>query len=452
MEGLPLGRIHDFVMKEVQQLLHNKFVAVLGDSIHRSVYKDMIYFLQHNELLTVKQLQFKGESFENDCRVEWKGLHNGIHYREVRQYCTPHHLVRLYFITRLYSAYLESVLSDFRTGPPPDVLIVNSCLWDLNRYGKTLATAFRKYQQNLETFFERLTDVLPPSCLVIWNTAMPLGPDVTKAYLEKGMKNRSTPTDVIKANFISATVACTYKFDVLDLHYNFRFLESSRCQDGVHWDAWVHRLITKLLLTHMADAWGVKLEMRKPQGIKCNGSATRSYASPQRPFYEPLSWQPFPEPCSQFPPPRPPPPRLWETPPPYSMPLPYRPPENGIFPFQLRFNSDPDFHHDTVPSQGFFNFENDRGCPPHLEGRPPSDFHNPGPVEPEEWRHLSPYAESELLQEPPYGHRNDFVMRRPPSHRGRGAFPYRRARFRRPPPQEPPFYSWNGSWRPPCST
>lgn len=61
-------------------------------------------------------------------------LTNGTHYKEVRQYRTDHHLVRFYFVTRVYSDYMESILADFQAGPQPDVVIINSCLWDVSRY------------------------------------------------------------------------------------------------------------------------------------------------------------------------------------------------------------------------------------------------------------------------------------------------------------------------------
>lgn len=75
-------------------------------------------------------------SFEQDVLVEGgrMGLMtNGTDYREVRQYCTNHHLVRFYFLTRIYSPYMESVLEDFRQGPKPDIIIISSCAWDITR-------------------------------------------------------------------------------------------------------------------------------------------------------------------------------------------------------------------------------------------------------------------------------------------------------------------------------
>ncbi|KAI2565268.1 PCED1B isoform 6, partial [Pan troglodytes] len=46
---------------EVRQLLHNKFVVILGDSVHRAVYKDLVLLLQKDRLLTPGQLRARGE-------------------------------------------------------------------------------------------------------------------------------------------------------------------------------------------------------------------------------------------------------------------------------------------------------------------------------------------------------------------------------------------------------
>lgn len=136
--------------------------------VQRAVYKDIVLLLQKEKYLTAKQLKTKvsaccnacrwvsfsikslhcrcplcnittlqGEmSFEQDSIVEGgclKEMHNGTQYREVRQFRSDHHLVRFYFVTRIYSCYMRSVLEDFRSGLKPDVVIVNSCVWDISR-------------------------------------------------------------------------------------------------------------------------------------------------------------------------------------------------------------------------------------------------------------------------------------------------------------------------------
>uniref|UniRef100_A0A8D0HU51 Family with sequence similarity 113 n=1 Tax=Sphenodon punctatus TaxID=8508 RepID=A0A8D0HU51_SPHPU len=256
----------NFQAKEVQQLLHNKFVVILGDSIQRSVYKDLVTLLQKEDLTSSAQLRLKGElTFEGDCLVEGgrlEEMQNGTNYREVRQYCTDHHLVRFYFLTRAYSDYLESILDDFKEGPEPDLVLVNSCIWDLTRYHD--GSPIYQYRLNLEKTFRRFSEVLPDECLVIWTSTMPLGPKTSGSLFEDS-EHPTLRNDVIEANFYSAVLAKDRCFDVLDLHYHFRFDVWNRTKDGVHWNNVVHRKITHLLLEHVADAWGVEIPKKRPQ-------------------------------------------------------------------------------------------------------------------------------------------------------------------------------------------
>ncbi|XP_064131934.1 PC-esterase domain-containing protein 1A isoform X2 [Loxodonta africana] len=263
---LPSAMVH-LQASEVQQLLHNKFVVILGDSIQRAVYKDLVLLLQKDSLLTAAQLKAKGElSFEQDQLVaggQLGELHNGTQYREVRQFCSGsgHHLVRFYFLTRVYSEYLEDVLEELTYGPTPDLVIINSCLWDLSRYGRC---SMESYRENLERVFVRMDQVLPDSCLLVWNMAMPLGERVTGGFLLPELQPLagSLRRDVVEGNFYSATLAGDHCFDVLDLHFHFRHAVRHRHRDGVHWDQHAHRHLSHLLLTHVADAWGVELPKR----------------------------------------------------------------------------------------------------------------------------------------------------------------------------------------------
>ncbi|XP_075038963.1 PC-esterase domain-containing protein 1A-like isoform X2 [Mixophyes fleayi] len=250
-----------FSSGDVRQLLHNKFVVVLGDSIQRTVYKDLVKLLQDDRYLTESQLKKKGEkTFANDTLVEGGELnemHNGTSFREVRQYRTGYHLVRFYFLTRVYSTYLESVLSDFQSGLQPDVLIVNSCIWDISRYQDFQLEA---YKTNVDNLFHRLTQVLSPECLILWNMTMPVG------YKEGQMQELPKTNlrwDIVAGNFYSATLANFHKMDVLDMHYHFRLELHSRCRDATHWNQLAHRKYTQILLTHIAQAWGVEVPETK---------------------------------------------------------------------------------------------------------------------------------------------------------------------------------------------
>ncbi|XP_077334456.1 PC-esterase domain-containing protein 1A-like isoform X3 [Lithobates pipiens] len=267
-----------FSSDDVKRLLHNKYVAVLGDSIQRSVYKDLVRLLQNNSYLTEFELRNKGEiTFANDTLVEGgklSDMHNGVTYREVRQYRTGHHLIRFYFLTRAYSEYVESVLADFKEGPKPDVVVISSCIWDLIRY---TYQPLEVYKKNLDCLFSRLTEVLSPECLVIWNMTMPVGfkasemPPYTKHNLRR---------DIIEGNFYSATLANFHKMDVLDMHYHFRFDLCCRCKDAVHWNQLAHRKYSQILLAHIAQAWGVE----PPKGTKMKSYAIPNGHLPITPF------------------------------------------------------------------------------------------------------------------------------------------------------------------------
>ncbi|XP_045685215.1 PC-esterase domain-containing protein 1B isoform X1 [Phyllostomus hastatus] len=267
---LDLGIMAHLQSLEVQQLLHNKFVVILGDSVQRSVYKDLVLLLQKDDLLTYKQLKVKGElSFEQDKLVnggQKAAMHNGTNYREVREFCTSHHLVRFYFLTRVYNSYVQGILKELQSSEhSPDVVIINSCLWDISRYGKD---SFSSYRKNLENLFRHLVEVLPESCLLVWNTAMPVGEKITGGFLPRKQSSLSLglKKKVIEANFYSFVEAQKHNFDVLDLHFHFRHAEVHRQGDGVHWNQWAHRHLSQLLLAHMADAWGVDLPCRQPVG------------------------------------------------------------------------------------------------------------------------------------------------------------------------------------------
>lgn len=255
---------------EVQQLLHNKFVVVLGDSIQRAVYKDLVLLLQKDCLLSSSQLKSKGElSFEHDVLLEggrWGRMHNGAHYREVRQFCSGRHLVRFYFLTRAFSPYVEDILQQLRWGEyAPDVVIMNSCLWDLSRYRSNF---LQNYRENLERLFQCLHQVLPASCLMIWNTTMPVAEVVSGGFILPDASGGPTRLreDVMEANFYSSSEASRRGFDVLDLHFHFRHAGQHRLSDGVHWDERAHRYLSQLLLAHVADAWGVILPAHNPVG------------------------------------------------------------------------------------------------------------------------------------------------------------------------------------------
>ncbi|XP_041925562.1 uncharacterized protein LOC121689642 isoform X3 [Alosa sapidissima] len=277
--------------QQASQLLHNKFVVVLGDSIQRGVYKDLVLLLQKENYLAASQLKTKGEEqFENDELLEGgvKGpMSNGTQYKEIRQYSSDHHQVRFYFITRIYSEYVQRILEDLEKGPKPDLVIMNSCVWDVSRYGRQWEP---DYMENLITFFKKIRAILPEEVLIIWNLTMPLGENIIGGFLvpEVAEFGPSLRFDIIEANYCSTTLASVYGLDVLDLHFQFRFSLQHRMKDGVHWNAVAHRRITCLLLAHVANAWGVELPPSQPpkglnQSFSSEDLATKAmYQQPRK--------------------------------------------------------------------------------------------------------------------------------------------------------------------------
>ncbi|DBA13503.1 TPA: hypothetical protein GDO54_018450 [Pyxicephalus adspersus] len=101
---------------DVLRLLHNKYVALLGDSIQRSVNKDLVKILQNDEFRNEKQLKGKAELL-----------------------CA------------------NDTLGD---------------LWDVIRYHEQ---SLQMYKTNLDHLFIQPTEVLSPKCLVICNMSMSVG-------------------------------------------------------------------------------------------------------------------------------------------------------------------------------------------------------------------------------------------------------------------------------------
>ncbi|XP_069895583.1 PC-esterase domain-containing protein 1B isoform X2 [Dipodomys merriami] len=405
------GIMVQLLASEVQQLLHNKFVLILGDSVQRAVYKDLVLLLQKDCLLSPSQLKARGElSFEQDELVaggQWGRMHNGTHYREVRQFCSDHHLVRFYFLTRVYSEYLEDILQELQGGEhAPDVVIMNSCLWDISRYGPHF---WRSYQQNLESLFSRLDQVLPKSCLLVWNTAMPVGKKIKAGFLPRKGPPAPKTQDVLAANFYSSQAARKHHFDVLDLFFHFCRFKKYLQGDGVHWNEHAHRHVSHLLLAHVADAWGVDLPDRGPKGCAIHYSPALSQSpSPPRENLDPPTFSPCgPRPPPPLPPPPPPPPRpraLLPSPPacprPPLLPLPPPPPHSphlppvrppfapyphdSYFSSDHIFQSDQFYFHSDAPSSPpmEFAFDNDYafGAQPPMPRLPRHCFRQSNPM------------------------------------------------------------------------
>ncbi|CAH1783870.1 unnamed protein product [Owenia fusiformis] len=270
----------NFTTQDATRVLHNKFIIIIGDSIQRMVYKDLVFLCQNNHFTPESRITKKGElSFENDELIEGGKLGlmvNEPTYREVRQYTAQNLIIRFYFITRAYSAYMETILEDLASGPQPDLILINSCLWDMTRYG---VGYMEGYRTNLTALMEGLNRALQRNTLVIWATALPVSESCRGGVITPELEHRSKSlnNDVSQANLWAQKIVSHYNCRILDLNFFFRKQGFRRRGDGTHWDRVSHRHITNLLLHTVAELW---VFMGRPVGYNSphlkNGPFIRS--------------------------------------------------------------------------------------------------------------------------------------------------------------------------------
>ena len=83
-----------------------------------------VYYIETRSTVIVDQCAYSGVPAPDNC----------TYFPQVRQFQSEHHLIRFYFLTRCYGEYFQSVLMDLIEGPEPDLIIMNSTLWDVTRY------------------------------------------------------------------------------------------------------------------------------------------------------------------------------------------------------------------------------------------------------------------------------------------------------------------------------
>nr|DBA21021.1 TPA: hypothetical protein GDO54_017746 [Pyxicephalus adspersus] len=189
----------------VRRLLHNKYVAILGDYIQRSVNKDLVKILQNDEFRNEKQLKGKVEM-----------------------------------------SFANNTLGD---------------LWDVIRYHEQ---SLQLYKTNLDHLFIQLTEVLSPKCLVICNMFMSVRFKAGEV-LEYPIPNERW--DIIEGNFYSATLADLHQFDVIDMHFHLRFELRSRVKDVTHLNQLAHQKYTCILMAHIKQALGVQQEQQEEKVV-----------------------------------------------------------------------------------------------------------------------------------------------------------------------------------------
>ncbi|XP_001641165.2 uncharacterized protein LOC5521374 isoform X2 [Nematostella vectensis] len=240
-----------FSAEDVKRLLWKKLVVVIGDSIQRCIYKDLVALLtpeKHGGYLSSKELKTKGEpEFLQDKLLEggqMGEMRNGINYREVRIFDNQYSVIKFYFVTRCYSEYMEEVLEELKA-IQPHVVIMNSCLWDIHRYGPYGSA---DYAQNLHRLMDGMNSSLPSDAIFIWNSALPLSSKCKGGFLLP-LYDTIPSIEILEANFVARDIILSNCRIFLDLHLFFSNYLDYRAADGVHWNHVAHRIISNLILS-----------------------------------------------------------------------------------------------------------------------------------------------------------------------------------------------------------
>ncbi|XP_071523539.1 uncharacterized protein [Panulirus ornatus] len=172
-----------FTIGDARHLLKKKFVLMLGDSNMRSIYRDLIYLLAEGGITPAHFFRKGGERKQSYCgdTVVDISKHDtaGRNYFEIREYKDEDLMVRFHFITRVYSQAVQQELSAIEDGlvPIPHVVIINSCLWDITRWG---AMREDNYKEEMVDLFQHLRRSLPDDTLIMWTSTLPVATERIK--------------------------------------------------------------------------------------------------------------------------------------------------------------------------------------------------------------------------------------------------------------------------------
>jgi len=257
-----------FLREDARKLLKGKKILFLGDSILRNIYQDMLWLLEHGTHTKADLLKKKGtqlESFCGDKLMPGTGtLDPGTKYWEVREFVGSDKLggmtATYVFLTRCFSKRLEDFIYKKRDDPP-DIVLVLSALWDINRWGPH---GISDYKENCPKLLKLLTASYPQSTQVIWLTSPPIAVEIWGGFLLEGLEfqERSMRFNVMEANMMVANNAVAFGQDVVDLHYWMMHQIHKRMPDGIHWTSDAIRMQLNIILTHLCLSRDIPLPGR----------------------------------------------------------------------------------------------------------------------------------------------------------------------------------------------
>jgi len=268
-----------FLKSDVRSIFKDKKVLFMGDSVLRNLYQDFVYLVEKGTLTPNKLLKKKGKQIEDgefpgDNLVQGGEMVPGRDYQEVREFqstgreniqATFNFLCRCYDLGRPHPKG-EHVVEDFidrykEKKGDPDLIIILSALWDINRWGPS---GIEFYKKNCKALLEKVQGTFSDQTQLIWLCAPPVSVEVWGGLMVEGMEfqRRSMRFNVMEGNLMVALTTAAFGYDVLDLHYWMVHQIHKRMPDGIHWTQDAVRLQLNIILTHFCLSRDIKLPGR----------------------------------------------------------------------------------------------------------------------------------------------------------------------------------------------
>ena len=236
----------------------------------RNIYKDLVWLLSNHDgsFVEVNDMRRKGErTFCGDSLMNIIMARKGRDYEEIRTKYIEEWNINLCFgfITRCYDARVGKLLDDFQRQfcSSPDVIMINSALWDINRWGPD---GIQMFQKNIKYLMSHLKHSIKyhrsqHETQVIWMTTPPISVEIRGGFMVKQLEFQrySMRFNILEENQFAANVAASFGFDVLDMHYYMCNQIHRRAADGIHWNPDAVRMQINIFLTHFCLSRNIEL-------------------------------------------------------------------------------------------------------------------------------------------------------------------------------------------------
>ncbi|XP_066981075.1 uncharacterized protein [Macrobrachium rosenbergii] len=202
--------------------------ATFVPTIHhiRCMYKDLIQLIHANAITSPAVFRGGGvnKSYMGDRVIKITDRSYGRDYYEIREFQKDNILMRYIFVTRAYSENVIQELKDVREGNKvaPKIILMNSFLWDLTRWGPLKED---QYKEDMVKLFKDLKRSLPSDTLVIWLSTLPVATERVKGGVfiqQVEFVKHSMRFWILEGNKFAQQLCIAFGFNLLDLHYHMR--------------------------------------------------------------------------------------------------------------------------------------------------------------------------------------------------------------------------------------